>query len=48
MTLQTIIDMLKIKYEYALSQTWVQKPLAYALYHVWKYVNNHEKERRAP
>lgn len=45
MTLQKIFEMLQIKYTYAVSQEWIDKPLAYALYHVWRYVDAHEKKR---
>lgn len=46
MTLQKIFEMLQIKYTYAVSQDWIEKPLAYALYQVWRYVDVNEKKRR--
>lgn len=46
MTLQKIFEMLQIKYTYAVSQEWINKPLAYALYHVWRYVDSHEEKRK--
>ena len=46
MTLQKIFEMLQIKYTYAVTQEWIEKPLAYALYQVWKYVDAHEKKRK--
>lgn len=46
MTLQKIVEMLQIKYTYAVSQEWIRKPLAYSLYKVWRYVDAHEKERK--
>lgn len=45
MTLQKIFEMLQTKYTYALTKDWIEKPLAYALYHVWMYVDAHEKKR---
>ncbi len=45
-TLQKIFEMLQIKYTYAVSQEWIDKPLAYALYHVWRYADAHEKKRK--
>ena len=45
MTLDRVIKRLKQEYEHALRQSWINKPLAYALYEVWKYVNMTEKDR---
>lgn len=45
MTLDRVIKRLKQEYEHAQRQSWINKPLAYALYEVWKYVNMTEKDR---
>lgn len=39
MTLEKIIEMLKIEYAHAKVCSFVKKPLAYAVYQVWKYVD---------
>ena len=39
MTLEKAIELLKEEYEKAKNQPFVQKPLAYALYHTWKKVD---------
>ena len=48
MTLEKAIKMLKEEYEEAQKQKWVQNPLAYALYHTWRKVdeklNNNGKD----
>mgnify|MGYP003292560188 CR=1 FL=1 len=48
MTLEKAIELLKAEYEKAKKQPFVQKPLAYALYHTWKKVdeklNNNRKD----
>ena len=36
MTLEEAIELLKAEYEHAKQQKWISKPLAYALYQVWK------------
>ncbi len=36
MTLEEAIEMLKTEYEKAMNQEYINKPLAYALYQVWK------------
>lgn len=36
MTLEDAIEMLKTEYEKAKNQKYIIKPLAYALYQVWK------------
>ena len=36
MTLEKAIELLKSEYEWAKSQEFVRKPLAYALYQVWR------------
>ena len=49
MTLEKAIKLLQKEYEEAKKEPFVQKPLAYALYHTWKKVdeklNNKRKER---
>ena len=45
MTLGKTLDYLFKQLEYAKSQEWINKPLAWALYHTWKYVDEKEKER---
>lgn len=39
MTLEKAIELLKSEYEDAKKQPFVVKPLAYALYHTWKKVD---------
>jgi hypothetical protein len=39
MTLEKAIELLKAEYEEAKKQSFVIKPLAYALYHTWKKVD---------
>ena len=39
--------MLAEEYRKALAQVSVGKPMAYALYQVWKYFDTHEKSRLA-
>lgn len=39
MTLEQAIELLKTEYEEAKKQPFVLKPLAYALYHTWKKVD---------
>jgi hypothetical protein len=36
MTLKKAIRLLEEEYEWAKKQAWISKPLAYALYKVWK------------
>ena len=38
-TLEKAIKMLEVEYERAKKLKYVQKPLAWALYHVWKKVD---------
>ena len=45
MTLDNAIKTLKTEYEKAKRLEWVHKPLAYALYQVWKKANYLEKDR---
>ncbi len=45
MTLEQVIEMLKVEYERAQKLKYVQKPLAYALYQVWKKADKAERKR---
>lgn len=45
MSLERAIYMLKVAYEKAFSNKIIRKPIAYALFQVWKYADKHEKER---
>lgn len=45
MTLETAIKKLRNDYERALSMPYVRKPLAYALYRVWREAELSTKER---
>ena len=38
-TIEKAIKMLEEEYEFAKKQGWIKKPLAYALYEVWKRVD---------
>lgn len=40
------ISTLVERYQYAISQPWVIKPMSYALYHTWKAIDNIEKPRK--
>lgn len=46
--IEKAIELLKAEYEEAKKQEWVYNPLAYALYHTWKKVdeksNNYRKD----
>ena len=44
---QKAIKMLAEEYRKAQMLAFVQKPMAYALYQVWKYFDEHEKPRIA-
>lgn len=44
MTLNKVIKLLEFEYEKAKRLEWVQNPLAYALYQVWK-IADREKGR---
>lgn len=39
MTLQKAIKLLEREYEKAKNNTWILNPMAYALYQVWKIVD---------
>ena len=43
--LEEIFLMIQTKYTYAKDHWFIRKPFAYALYHTWRYVDKHEKER---
>lgn len=43
MELDEVIELLKKEYEYAKKQKWISKPLAYALYQVWKVADGRGK-----
>ena len=44
---QKAIKMLAEEYHKAQAASWVVKPLAYALYRVWKYFDAYERPRTA-
>lgn len=44
---QKAIKMLAEEYHKAQAASWVQKPMSYALYQVWKYFDAYEKPRTA-
>lgn len=46
MTLEKAIELLKAEYERAKKLEYVHKPLAWALFQVWKKVDAKEKEVR--
>ncbi len=46
MTIEKTIELLKIEYEKAKKQKHIIKPLAYALYQVWKVVDKKEGKRK--
>lgn len=45
MTLEKAVKLLEEKYEQAQKMEYVQKPLAWALYQVWKEVNSMKDEK---
>lgn len=45
MTLKKVLAMVDREYEKAKQNSYVQKPLAYALYKVWRLVDAEEKEK---
>lgn len=45
LTMGTVLDMLIDKYTYALKHDLIHKPMAWALYETWKYVDEKEKWR---
>ena len=46
MKIENIIEHLKEEYAQAITEERIIKPLAYALYQTWRYVDNHEKPRK--
>ena len=38
-TLKEVFELIEKKYEYALTQKWISKPLAWAIYQVWDNVD---------
>ena len=40
MTIQKAIKLIEIEYEKAKKLNWVRNPIAYAIYQVWKMVDN--------
>ena len=43
-TLEQVIELLKKEYERAIKMDFVKRPLPWALYHVWKYVDEATQE----
>lgn len=48
MTIEKVIEHLKAEYESAKKKSFVAKPMAYALYSVWRAVDLTEKRRKLP
>ena len=46
MKLEKAIEMLKAEYEKAKKQEWVFDPIAYALYHTWKKVDENRRRKK--
>lgn len=46
MTIDDVIEYLKEQYKIALSTKWVVRPLAWALYQTWQYVDRMEENRK--
>lgn len=44
---QKAINMLEKEYRKAQASVWVEKPISYSLYQLWKYFDTHEKSRLA-
>jgi len=44
-TLDKVIELLKENYEKAKAASGVRKPISYALYRTWIFVDVHEKEK---
>ena len=47
-TIEEVIKRLKAEYERAKKKSYVAKPIAYALYSVWRAVDLTEKRREVP
>lgn len=45
MTLDEVIELLRKEYERAKGKEYIRKPLAFALYSVWKIVDRRGKEK---
>ena len=48
LTIEKVIEHLKAEYERAKKKSFVAKPMAYALYSVWRAVDLTEKRREVP
>ena len=48
LTIEKVIEHLKAEYERAKKKSFVAKPMAYALYSVWRAVDLTEKRRKLP
>ncbi|MBQ2474549.1 MAG: hypothetical protein II513_04315 [Ruminococcus sp.] len=48
LTIEKVIEHLKAEYERAKKKSFVAKPMAYALYSVWRAVDFTEKRRTLP
>ena len=42
---QKVIKMFAEEYRKAQASVWVEKPISYALYQVWRYFDMHEKSK---
>lgn len=47
MTIDQAIALLRANYDKALKSPCVHTPLAYALYHTWRYVDTKEEKNRS-
>ena len=45
MTLGKVVDHFVCEYKAALNNSFVIKPMSYALYQTWKWLDDHEKPR---
>ena len=46
MTLGKVVDYFISEYNKAIDSAWVQKPISYALYQTWKWLDEKEKPRK--
>ncbi len=46
MTIGKVVDYFLEEYGKAIDSTFVQKPIAYALYKTWEWIDRQEKPRR--
>jgi hypothetical protein len=46
MTFEKAVELLEVKYEQAKKMEYVQKPLAWAFYQVWKGLDSMQDEKR--